>query len=266
MWGGRFAAGPAAIMQQINASIDVDKRLYKEDIEGSLAHAAMLVKQGILTQADGDAIADGLARIRKEIDQGKFEFQAALEDIHMNVESRLKELIGDAAGRLHTARSRNDQVATDFRLWVRGAIDDMAAALKDLIHALLDRAEEHAATVMPGYTHLQPAQPVTFGHHLMAYVEMLGRDLGRLADCRKRLNECPLGAAALAGTPFPIDRARDRQGARLRSPDRQFDGQRVEPRLRAGISRGALDPRRASLAPRGGDRDLDERRLPLHLA
>jgi argininosuccinate lyase len=206
MWGGRFAAGPAAIMQQINASIDVDKRLYKEDIEGSLAHAAMLVKQGILTKADGDAIAGGLQRIRKEIDQGRFEFQLALEDIHMNVESRLRELIGDAAGRLHTARSRNDQVATDFRLWVRGAIDELSVALKDLIHALIDRAEEHAATVMPGYTHLQPAQPVTFGHHLMAYVEMLGRDLGRLADCRARLNECPLGAAALAGTPFPIDR------------------------------------------------------------
>jgi argininosuccinate lyase len=206
MWGGRFAAGPAAIMQQINASIDVDKRLYKEDIAGSLAHAAMLVKQGILTQADGDALADGLKRIHAEIDQGKFEFQSALEDIHMNVEARLRELIGDAAGRLHTARSRNDQVATDFRLWVRGAIDELNGALKDLIHALIDRAEEHAATVMPGYTHLQPAQPVTFGHHLLAYVEMLGRDLGRLADCRTRLNESPLGAAALAGTPFPIDR------------------------------------------------------------
>ncbi|MGH6894149.1 MAG: argininosuccinate lyase [Dongiaceae bacterium] len=207
IWGGRFAGGPAAIMRQINASIDVDKRLYKEDIEGSLAHAAMLARQGILGKADGAAIADGLRRIRQEIEQGKFEFQVALEDIHMNVESRLKELIGDAAGRLHTARSRNDQVATDFRLWVRGAIDDMSVALKDLIHALIDRAEEHAATVMPGYTHLQPAQPVTFGHHLMAYVEMLGRDHGRLADCRKRLNECPLGAAALAGTPFPIDRS-----------------------------------------------------------
>ncbi|HEU4825225.1 MAG TPA: argininosuccinate lyase [Dongiaceae bacterium] len=206
MWGGRFAAGPAAIMQQINASIEVDKRLYKEDIAGSLAHADMLVKQGILAKADGEAIAGGLHRIRKEIDEGRFEFQVALEDIHMNVEQRLKELIGDAAGRLHTARSRNDQVATDFRLWVRGAIDELSAALKDLIHALLDRAEEHAATVMPGYTHLQPAQPVTFGHHLMAYVEMLGRDLGRFADCRKRLNESPLGAAALAGTPFPIDR------------------------------------------------------------
>jgi argininosuccinate lyase len=206
MWGGRFAAGPAVIMQQINASIEVDKRLYKEDIAGSLAHADMLVKQGILAKADGEAIAGGLHRIRKEIDEGRLEFQVALEDIHMNVEQRLKELIGDAAGRLHTARSRNDQVATDFRLWVRGAIDELSAALKDLIHALLDRAEEHAATVMPGYTHLQPAQPVTFGHHLMAYVEMLGRDLGRFADCRKRLNESPLGAAALAGTPFPIDR------------------------------------------------------------
>jgi argininosuccinate lyase len=206
MWGGRFAAGPAAIMQQINASIDVDKRLYKEDIEGSLAHAAMLVRQGILTKADGAAIADGLARVRAEIDAGAFAFQVALEDIHMNVEARLQALIGAPAGRLHTARSRNDQVATDFRLWVRGAIDEISAALKDLIHALIDRAEEHAATVMPGYTHLQPAQPVTFGHHLMAYVEMLGRDLGRLGDCRTRLNECPLGAAALAGTPFPIDR------------------------------------------------------------
>lgn len=207
MWGGRFGGGPAEVMQQINASIDVDKRLYKEDIEGSQAHAAMLVKQGILTAADGAAIAEGLQRIRGEIDQGKVEFQVALEDIHMNVEARLKDLIGDAAGRLHTARSRNDQVATDFRLWVRRAIDDLSVELKDLIHALIDRADEHAATIMPGYTHLQPAQPVTFGHHLLAYVEMLGRDLGRLTDCRARLNECPLGAAALAGTSFPIDRA-----------------------------------------------------------
>jgi argininosuccinate lyase len=207
MWGGRFGGGPVEVMQQINASIDVDKRLYKEDIEGSQAHAAMLVQQGILTKADGAAIADGLQRIRGEIDQGKFEFQVALEDIHMNVEARLKDLIGDAAGRLHTARSRNDQVATDFRLWVRGAIDGLTVELKDLIHALIDRADEHAATIMPGYTHLQPAQPVTFGHHLLAYVEMLGRDLGRLNDCRARLNECPLGAAALAGTSFPIDRA-----------------------------------------------------------
>jgi argininosuccinate lyase len=206
MWGGRFAAGPAAIMQQINASIDVDKRLYKEDIEGSLAHAAMLVAQGILTKADGEAIAGGLRRIRAEIDQGKFEFQVALEDIHMNVEQRLKELIGEAAGRLHTARSRNDQVATDFRLWVRDAIDQADSALAALQDALLARAEEHAESVMPGFTHLQSAQPVTLGHHLMAYFEMLGRDRSRLKDARARMNLCPLGSAALAGTGFPIDR------------------------------------------------------------
>ena len=206
MWGGRFAAGPAAIMQAINASIDVDKRLYAEDIQGSNAHAAMLVKQGILTPADGAAIAQGLDQIKAEIDAGDFVFKTVLEDIHMNVESRLKELVGDAAGRLHTARSRNDQVATDFKLWTRRAIDEVSAAGRDLIAALLARAEQHAATVMPGFTHLQPAQPITFGHHLMAYVEMFGRDLGRLTDCRARLNESPLGAAALAGTSFPIDR------------------------------------------------------------
>ena len=206
MWGGRFAAGPAAIMQEINASIDVDKRLYAEDIAGSIAHAAMMVKQGILTKADGAAIERGLLDIKTEIEAGKFEFKTSLEDIHMNVEARLAELIGAPAGRLHTARSRNDQVATDFRLWVRRAIDEVTLGLRDLVAALIDRAEEHAATVMPGYTHLQPAQPTTFGHHLMAYVEMFGRDLGRLADCRTRLNECPLGAAALAGTSFPIDR------------------------------------------------------------
>ena len=206
MWGGRFAAGPAAIMQQINASIGVDKRLYAEDIQGSLAHAAMLVKQGIITEVDGAAIAKGLAAVKAEIEAGKFEFKVALEDIHMNVEQRLKELIGEPAGRLHTARSRNDQIALDFKLWVRRACDEVAAETRNLVAALIDRAEEEAATVMPGYTHLQPAQPVTFGHHLLAYVEMLGRDLGRLSDARKRLNESPLGAAALAGTTFPIDR------------------------------------------------------------
>ncbi len=194
-------------MQAINASIDVDRGLWSEDIEASLAHAAMLVRQGIIRQADGRKIARGLKRIRKEIEEGRFEFRADLEDIHMNVEARLKTLIGAAAGRLHTARSRNDQVATDFRLWVRGAIDRLDDRLNRLIAALLDRAEEHAATVMPGYTHLQPAQAVTFGHHLMAYVEMFGRDRGRLMDARARLDECPLGAAALAGTSFPIDRA-----------------------------------------------------------
>jgi argininosuccinate lyase len=193
-------------MQEINASIDVDKRLYAEDIAGSLAHAAMLSAQGIISEEDGAAIARGLSQVKAEIEAGTFTFDAALEDIHTNVEVRLKAIIGDAAGRLHTARSRNDQVAVDFRLWVRGAIDGLTAELKDLISALIDRAEEHAATLMPGFTHLQPAQPITFGHHLLAYVEMFGRDLGRLADCRRRLNENPLGAAALAGTSFPIDR------------------------------------------------------------
>jgi argininosuccinate lyase len=206
MWGGRFAAGPAAVMQQINASIDVDRRLYVQDIEGSRAHAAMLVRQGILSQADGEAIQRGLDRIEQEIAGGSFHFKVELEDIHMNVESRLRELIGEPAGRLHTARSRNDQVATDFRLWLRDAIDGLGVALTGLIGALIDRAEEHAATIMPGFTHLQLAQPVTFGHHLLAYVEMLGRDRGRLADCRRRLDECPLGAGALAGTSFAIDR------------------------------------------------------------
>ncbi len=206
MWGGRFAAGPAAIMQRINASIDFDRRLYRQDIRGSQAHCRMLVAQGILSPSDGDAILTGLAQVLQEIERGDFPFKAELEDIHMNVEARLAELIGDAAGRLHTARSRNDQVATDFKLWVRDALDGMQAALAGLQAALIDRAGEHAATVMPGFTHLQAAQPVTFGHHLLAYVEMIGRDRGRLADARRRLNECPLGSAALAGTSFPIDR------------------------------------------------------------
>ena len=206
MWGGRFASGPAQIMQQINASIDIDRRLYAQDIAGSRAHAAMLVRQGIISQTDGEAIRHGLDRIEEEVTAGRFEFKVALEDIHMNIEARLAELIGAPAGRLHTARSRNDQIATDFRLWLRQAMDELALALRGLIAALIDRAEEHAATIMPGYTHLQLAQPVTFGHHLLAYVEMLGRDAGRLADARRRLNESPLGAAALAGTSFPIDR------------------------------------------------------------
>ncbi|MBI5162411.1 MAG: argininosuccinate lyase [Magnetospirillum sp.] len=207
MWGGRFADGPAAIMQQINASIDFDRRLYAQDIRGSQAHCRMLAAQGILSPADADAIVAGLDAVRAEIEAGTFPFSVAFEDIHMNVENRLSELIGEPAGRLHTARSRNDQVATDFRLWVRDAIDGMGQALTGLQAALIARAEEHAATVMPGFTHLQAAQPVTFGHHLLAYVEMIGRDRGRLADARRRLNECPLGSAALAGTSFPIDRA-----------------------------------------------------------
>ena len=207
MWGGRFAAGPAEAMARINASIDFDRRLYVEDIAASQAHSAMLARQGIISEQDGAAIAQGLDTIAREIESGDFQFQAALEDIHMNVEARLKELIGEAAGRLHTARSRNDQVATDFRLWVRQAIDALDRQLRDLQAALIGQAEAHAATVMPGYTHLQAAQPVTLGHHLLAYVEMFGRDRGRFADTRARLNECPLGVAALAGTSFPIDRA-----------------------------------------------------------
>jgi argininosuccinate lyase len=205
-WGGRFDGGPAAIMRRINASIDFDKRLYAEDIAGSLAHCAMLVAQRILTPEDGVAIAKGLEQIRSEIDSGAFVFSEANEDIHLNIEARLAELIGTAAGRLHTARSRNDQIATDFRLWVRGAIDRIDRAMRALQAALIDQAEARGDWVMPGFTHLQIAQPVTLGHHLLAYVEMIGRDRGRLADCRRRLNECPLGAAALAGTAFPIDR------------------------------------------------------------
>ncbi len=207
MWGGRFATGPDAIMEAINVSIDVDRHLYAQDIAASKAHAAMLAAQGIIAADDAKNIAQGLDTILSEIAKGTFTFKRALEDIHMNVESRLSELIGASAGRLHTARSRNDQVATDFKLWVRDTIDALDASLADYQRALVDRAIEHADTVMPGFTHLQTAQPVTFGHHLLAYVEMAARDRGRFADARRRLNESPLGAAALAGTSFPIDRA-----------------------------------------------------------
>ena len=206
MWGGRFASGPAAIMAEINASIGFDKRLYAQDIAGSKAHAAMLAKQGILTRKDASAIAKGLDQVKAEIEAGKFKFSDALEDIHLNVESRLKDIIGPAAGRLHTGRSRNDQVATDFRLYVREVCDGTMLAIRELQLALAEQANQHSATIMPGFTHLQVAQPVTFGHHLLAYVEMLERDHGRFADARKRLNQSPLGAAALAGTPYPIDR------------------------------------------------------------
>ena len=206
LWGGRFAAGPAAIMEKINASIDVDRRLYKQDIAASQAHCRMLVENKIISADDGDAILKGLDTVEGEIDAGTFVFSAQLEDIHMNVEARLTDLIGAAAGRLHTARSRNDQVATDFRLWVRDALDTLDGGLRALQRGLLDRAEEHAETIMPGFTHLQTAQPVTFGHHLLAYVEMFERDRGRMRDARARLNEAPLGAGALAGTSFPIDR------------------------------------------------------------
>ena len=206
MWGGRFAVRPDDLMQAINVSIGFDRRLAEQDLAGSRAHAAMLRKQGVITSEDEAAIQSGLNAIAGEIQEGTFPFREEFEDIHMNVEARLRELIGPAAGRLHTARSRNDQVAVDFRLWVREACDRTLAQLHRLQVALLDRAEQHAATLMPGFTHLQPAQPVTFGHHLMAYLEMFGRDAGRFADARTRMNECPLGAAALAGSPFPIDR------------------------------------------------------------
>ncbi len=206
MWGGRFDSAPDAIMEEINASIGFDKVLAPQDIAGSLAHVAMLADAGIVDRADADAIAAGLQAIRGEIERGDFAFERSLEDIHMNVEARLAAEIGPVAGRLHTARSRNDQVAVDFRLWVRDTVDQLIGQIAGLQKALATRAREHADSVMPGFTHLQSAQPVTFGHHLLAYVEMLARDRGRFADARRRMNECPLGAAALAGTSFPIDR------------------------------------------------------------
>jgi argininosuccinate lyase len=206
MWGGRFAAGPDAIMEAINASIGFDKRMAAQDIAGSRAHAAMLAATGIITDKDAAAIGEGLLTILSEIEGGTFVYSAALEDIHMNVESRLKEVIGEPAGRVHTGRSRNDQVATDFKLWVRDQLDAFEGGLLALINALLGQAEAGADWVMPGFTHLQTAQPVTWGHHMMAYVEMFGRDLSRVRDARVRMNESPLGAAALAGTSFPIDR------------------------------------------------------------
>jgi len=206
MWGGRFDSGPAAIMEEITPSIDFDKRLARQDLAGSRAHIRMLAKQGIVTETDRDAILKGLDAVEKEIAEGKFDFKRSLEDIHLNIESRLTELVGTAAGRLHTARSRNDQVATDFRLWVREACADVEAALAELQRALVALAARHADTVMPGFTHMQTAQPITFGHHCLAYVEMFARDRSRFSDCANRLNESPLGAAALAGTAFPIDR------------------------------------------------------------
>lgn len=207
LWGGRFAAGPASIMAEINASIGFDKRLVEEDIAGSKAHCRMLIRQGIVSAEDGEAILAGLDQVLDAFGRGEIALKPELEDIHMHVEAALKERIGEAAGRLHTARSRNDQVATDLRLFLRKSLDQLDLALADLLEALIGRAEQEAETLMPGYTHLQAAQPVTFGHHLLAYAEMLERDRGRLADCRRRMNESPLGAAALAGTSFPIDRA-----------------------------------------------------------
>lgn len=206
MWGGRFASGPDAIMESINASIDFDKRMAVQDIAGSIAHATMLAKQNIITASDADAIKEGLLTILSEIENGTFEYSKALEDIHMNIESRLKEIIGEPAGRLHTGRSRNDQVATDFKLWTRDQCDAIIEGLTELMKALIAQADAGADIVMPGFTHLQVAQPVTWGHHMMAYVEMFARDRSRFLDARTRMNESPLGAAALAGTGFPIDR------------------------------------------------------------
>jgi argininosuccinate lyase len=220
MWGGRFASGPAAVMEAINVSIGFDKRLYRQDIRGSIAHSQMLAAQGIITWADQEKIAHGLNTILKDIEDGRFEFSTRLEDIHMNVEARLADLIGAPAGRLHTARSRNDQVAVDFRLWVKDECFRVESALKRLIEAFLRRAEEHAATVMPGFTHLQTAQPVTFGHHCMAYVEMFARDMSRVRDAIERMDESPLGAAALAGTGFAIDRQATAKALGFREPTR----------------------------------------------
>lgn len=220
MWGGRFASGPAAIMEAINASISFDRKLYAQDIRGSIAHSEMLAETGIISADDQQKIAHGLNTILKEIEAGQFEFSTRLEDIHMNVEARLAELIGPAAGRLHTARSRNDQVALDFRLWVKDEFHRVAEALRGLIAAFLVRAEEHTATVMPGFTHLQTAQPVTFGHHCLAYVEMFARDLSRVRDAIQRMDESPLGAAALAGTGFPIDRHQTARALGFREPTR----------------------------------------------
>lgn len=218
MWGGRFSAGPDAIMEAINASIDFDKRLAQQDIEGSRAHAAMLAATGIITDKDAEAIREGLLTVLSEIESGNFAFSKSLEDIHMNVEARLKEIVGEPAGRLHTARSRNDQVAVDFRLWVRDQCDAVDGAIVALMKALLGQAEAGADWVMPGFTHLQVAQPVTWGHHMLAYVEMLNRDRSRFADARKRMNESPLGAAALAGTGFPIDRHMTAEALRFDRP------------------------------------------------
>jgi argininosuccinate lyase len=220
MWGGRFASGPAAIMEAINASIGFDKKLYAQDIRGSIAHSEMLAETRIIERQDQEKIAHGLNTILAEIEAGDFEFSTRLEDIHMNIEARLAELIGPAAGRLHTARSRNDQVALDFRLWVKDELHRVAEALKGLIAAFLTRAEHHAATVMPGFTHMQTAQPVTFGHHCMAYVEMFSRDLSRVRDAIERMDESPLGAAALAGTGFPIDRQMTARALGFREPTR----------------------------------------------
>ena len=257
MWGGRFASGPAAVMENINASIDFDWHLYRQDIAASKAHAAMLAKQGIIAADDARKIAHGLDTILSEIGSGKFKFERALEDIHMNIESRLAVLIGAPAGRLHTARSRNDQVATDFRLWMRDRIDDIHGLLGDYQQALAEKALEHAATVMPGFTHLQSAQPVTFGHHLLAYVEMAQRDRNRFSDAQVRLNEFAARRRRARRHVVSHRPRHDGEGAGVRRPDAQFARCRVGARLRDGDAVGRFDRVGAPVSLRRGDRDLD---------
>src|SRR5262249_49838758 len=254
MWGGRFAASPAEVMEDINASIEFDKRLWRHDISASKAHVAMLGATGILTAKEAKEIAGGFDKILGEIEAGEFKFSRALEDIHLNIESRLRELIGPIAGKLHTARSRNDQVATDFKLYVKDEIAAIDRAFRKLQLALATKALEYAGAVMPGFTHMQTAQPITFGHHLLAYVEMLARDRGRFADTAKRLAECPLGSAALAGTSFPIGRGQEGEGAGFCGANRELARGGLSPRFRAGASRRRSHRCDASVAACGGDR------------
>ena len=266
MWGGRFETKPSEIMEEINASISFDRRFYAEDIRASQAHANMLCACGILSDEEAEAIVSGLDAVRAEIEGGRFEFRREYEDIHMAVEARLKDLIGPVAGKLHTARSRNDQVATDFRLYIRGAIDHLDSQIAGLQLALARKAEAHAGTLMPGFTHMQTAQPVTFGHHCLAYVEMLARDRGRFAGARMRVNKSPLGAAALAGTSFPIDRHMTADELGFERPMANSLDAVSARDFALENSRRRLDLRGASLAACRGDRDLVQRRLRLYQA
>ena len=265
-WGGRFSAGPDVVMAEINASIGFDQRLWRQDIRGSLAHAAMLARAGLLSAADEAAIRDGLAAIGDEITAGRFAWSTELEDIHMNIEARLTERVGEAGKRLHTARSRNDQVATDYRLWVRDAIDGLDGQMAELMRALATRAAEHAADPMPGFTHLQTAQPVTFGHHLLAYVEMLHRDRGRMADAKAPAERVPARLGGAGRHVLPDRPRHDRGGAGLRPPHRQLAGRRVRPGLRARVPGRGGDLRGAPVAPGGGDRAMVFRPVRLRAA
>ena len=263
MWGGRFASGPSAIMEEINASIGFDQRLARQDIEGSRAMPGCLLRLELSRIATRTRSATASSRVLSEIEGGTFQFSTALEDIHMNVEARLKELIGEPAGRLHTGRSRNDQVALDFRMWVRDQVDSAIQGLEGLIRALVEQADGHEATVMPGFTHLQSAQPVTWGHHMMAYVEMFGRDLSRFQDARERMNECPLGAAALAGTGFPIDREMTARALGFARPTANSLDSVAGPGFRVGVPLRRLDHRDPPIAVRGRTGDLVLGPVPL---